>query len=48
MSKRKALQSLENLEKAIGRLEEALNEDDENSLYIDGTIQRFEFTIDLY
>lgn len=30
------------------RLEEALEEDELNSLYIDGTIQRFEFTIELY
>ncbi|WP_157404628.1 hypothetical protein [Shouchella shacheensis] len=37
MYKRKALQSLANLEKALGRLEEALNEKDVNSLYIDGT-----------
>ncbi|MFD1412404.1 hypothetical protein [Oceanobacillus jeddahense] len=38
MSARKSLQSLINLEKAIGRLEEALNEGAKNSLYIDGTI----------
>lgn len=48
MSYRKAMQSLVNLEKALGRLEEALNEDDMNSLYIDGTIQRFEFSLELY
>ncbi|MFD1851712.1 nucleotidyltransferase substrate binding protein [Oceanobacillus bengalensis] len=48
MSDRKVMQSLNNLEKALGRLEEALQEDDMNSLYIDGTIQRFEFTIELY
>lgn len=48
MSARKTLQSLANLEKAIGRLEEALNEGAKNSLYIDGTIQRFEFTFELY
>ncbi|MBP1968350.1 hypothetical protein J2Z83_000442 [Virgibacillus natechei] len=48
MSERKSMQSLANLEKALGRLEEALNEDDNNSLYIDGTIQRFEFTYELF
>lgn len=48
MSERKAMQSMLNLEKALGRLEEALNEDELNSLYIDGTILRFEFTIELY
>ena len=46
MSNRKLLQSLGNLEK--GRLEEALAEDLSNSLLVDGTIQRFEFTIELY
>jgi len=48
MSNRKALQSLRNLEKAMDRLEEALSIDDMNSLYIDGTIQRFEFTLELF
>lgn len=48
MSERKTMQSIANLEKALGRLEEALNEDDKNSLYIDGTIQRFEFTYELF
>ncbi|ASK62357.1 nucleotidyltransferase [Virgibacillus phasianinus] len=48
MSRRKAMQSLANLEKALARLEEALDEDDMNSLYIDGTIQRFEFTFELF
>ena len=48
LSNRKAIQSLNNLEKALERLEEALNEDDMNSLYIDGTIQRFEFSLELY
>lgn len=48
LSNRKAIQSLSNLGKALGRLEEALNEDDMNSLYIDGTIQRFEFSLELY
>lgn len=48
MSQRKTLQSMANLEKALGRLEEALGENEMNSLYIDGTIQRFEFTLELY
>src|SRR5690625_153204 len=48
MSGRKVGQILSNLEKALGRLEEALEEDELNSLYIDGTIQRFEFSIELY
>ncbi|MCH1624285.1 HI0074 family nucleotidyltransferase substrate-binding subunit [Fredinandcohnia quinoae] len=48
MSERKAQQSLENLKKALTRLEEALQEKDTNSLYIDGTIQRFEFTFELF
>ncbi|WP_419961166.1 nucleotidyltransferase substrate binding protein [Psychrobacillus sp. BM2] len=45
---RKLRQSFANLKKALGRLEEALNEDQENSLIVDGTIQRFEFTIEIY
>lgn len=48
MSERKSMQNLANLEKSLGRLEEALKEDDRNSLYIDGTILRFEFTFELY
>lgn len=48
MSNRKLLQSVNNLEQAITRLEEALAEDLSNSLLVDGTIQRFEFTIELY
>lgn len=48
MSGRKRRQSLENLERALTRLEEALAEKTVNSLYIDGTIRRFEFTIELY
>lgn len=48
MSRRKAEESLINLEKALKRLEEALQEKEINSLYIDGTIQRFEFSIELY
>ena len=45
---RKLMQSFENLKKALNRLEEALHEDQENSLIVDGTIQRFEFTIEIY
>lgn len=48
MSKRKTMQSLTNLGKALDRLEEALGEKEMNSLYIDGTIQRFEFSLELY
>lgn len=48
VSERKIETSLNNLEKALKRLEEALAEGSENSLYIDGTIQRFEFTFELY
>lgn len=48
MSNRKLLQSVNNLERALTRLEEALAEDLSNSLLVDGTIQRFEFTIELY
>lgn len=45
---RKVQRSFLNLHNALKRLEEALQEDQENSLIIDGTIQRFEFTIELY
>ena len=45
---RKLHQSFINLEKALLRLEEALSEDQQNSLIVDGTIQRFEFTIEIY
>ncbi|WOV88369.1 nucleotidyltransferase substrate binding protein [Sporosarcina oncorhynchi] len=45
---RKVKQSFENLERALNRLEDALNEDQDNSLIVDGTIQRFEFTIEIY
>jgi nucleotidyltransferase substrate binding protein (TIGR01987 family) len=48
MSERKFFQSLKNLENALSRLEAALKEDESNSLFIDGTIQRFEFSIELY
>ncbi|MDY6850020.1 MAG: HI0074 family nucleotidyltransferase substrate-binding subunit [Thermodesulfobacteriota bacterium] len=48
MIDQKAAQSLENLDRALKRLEEALQEPEGNSLVIDGTIQRFEFVIELY
>jgi nucleotidyltransferase substrate binding protein (TIGR01987 family) len=41
-------QSLINLGAALERLAEALQEPTENKLAIDGTIQRFEFVIELY
>lgn len=48
MSNPKVNQSLENLGNALKRLSEALQEPDANSLIIDGTIQRFEFVIELF
>lgn len=45
---RKVAQSMSNLERALMRLEEALLEDPNNSLVVDGTIQRFEFTVELF
>jgi len=48
MSVDKAEQSIANLRQALDRLQEALNEPTTNSLVIDGTIQRFEFVIELY
>lgn len=45
---RRLKQSFENLNRALNRLEEALHEDLENGLIVDGTIQRFEFTIEIY
>lgn len=48
MSLRKATQNLDNLERAMARLGEALTQDCSNSIVIDGTIQRFEFAIELY
>jgi nucleotidyltransferase substrate binding protein (TIGR01987 family) len=41
-------QSLDSLERAVSRLEEALSEKIDNTLFIDGTIQRFEFAIGLF
>ena len=40
--------AISNLEKAIGRLEEAVNQTDVNEFVIDATIQRFEFCIELF
>lgn len=40
--------SLENLENALRRLAEALAEPPTNALAVDGTIQRFEFVIELF
>ncbi|MBW6477275.1 MAG: nucleotidyltransferase substrate binding protein [Chromatiales bacterium] len=48
MSEEKIQQSLTNLDRALTRLEEALKEPDTISLVIDGTIQRFEFVIELF
>lgn len=44
----KISQSLQNLANAMQRLEEALAEPAVNSIIIDGTIQRFEFVIELF
>lgn len=48
MSEEKIQQSLTNLDRALTRLREALDEPSSNSLVIDGTIQRFEFVIELF
>lgn len=48
MNKKKAGQSIDNLGQALARLREALDEPPSNSLLIDGTIQRFEFVIELF
>ena len=48
MSEQKAARSLHNLGTALKRLREALQEPGENPLAVDGTIQRFEFVIELY
>lgn len=47
MSDIKNRQSLRNLSSAIERLNEALKEPQDNKLAVDGTIQRFEFVIEL-
>jgi len=43
MSREKLRNSLENLGRAVARLEEAVKQPDDNPLLVDGTIQRFEF-----
>jgi nucleotidyltransferase substrate binding protein (TIGR01987 family) len=48
MSAIKNQQSLTNLGKALSRLNEALQIQNPDQLYIDGTIQRFEFALELY
>ena len=49
MSDIKIQQSFSNLKNALDRLEEALQEStSQNSLSVDGTIQRFEFVIELF
>ncbi|HEX7063442.1 MAG TPA: nucleotidyltransferase substrate binding protein [Bacillales bacterium] len=48
MSAEKAKQGLDNLERALDRLGEAMDRPIEDQLLIDGVIQRFAFTIELY
>ena len=48
MSAAKNNQSLQNLGRALTRLEEALQEPESAPLVVDGTIQRFEFVIELF
>ena len=48
MTDLKIRQSLANLGRALDRLREALHEPEGSSLVVDGTIQRFEFVIELY
>lgn len=48
MSAKKNRNGLENLGNAIERLEEALRVPEDSPLAIDGTIQRFEFVIELF
>ncbi|MEW6379025.1 MAG: nucleotidyltransferase substrate binding protein [bacterium] len=48
MNDPQAVQSVRNLGNALQRLREALQEPEGNSLAVDGTIQRFEFVIELY
>ena len=47
MSKRKLLDSLENFRKAYDKLDEALNIPRDRELVLEGTIQRFETTVEL-
>ncbi len=48
MSKIKIQQSLNNLENALARLKEGLEIKNPDQLYIDGIIQRFEFSLELF
>lgn len=48
MSRRKVEDSLANLERAINRLKEALQIPKSNPLVLEGTIQRFEFVIEIF
>ncbi|MFC4766906.1 HI0074 family nucleotidyltransferase substrate-binding subunit [Effusibacillus consociatus] len=48
MNESKSVQSLLNLGKALERLREALQVPEDSLLAVDGTIQRFEFAIELY
>jgi len=47
MSARKLLDSLSNLEKAVSNLERALTIPRDRELVVEGTIHRFEMTIEL-
>lgn len=48
MSDNKIAQSLTNLGAGLDRLGEALQEPETTALIVDGTIQRFEFVIEIY
>ena len=48
MNARKVEMSLRNLRRALDRLGEALEVPESNMLAIDGTIQRFEFALELF
>ncbi len=48
MSEARLRQSVENLGRALERLDEALAVPLDNPLAIDGTIQRFEFALELF
>ena len=48
MSARKLLDSLDNLERTVRNLEEALTITPDRELVYEGTIQRFETTIELF
>lgn len=49
MSEAKVRQSLANLKKALNRLQAVVDqEDDEQGILVDATIQRFEFSVELF